>query len=63
MENNFCCVQIKTQNALGALLHPNKYPKALELNLGGVRDEGITAGVEQRPGSQMLLSGSSRLDD
>lgn len=55
--------KVKNQNALGSLIHPNRYPKALELNLGSVRDETITAGLEQRPGSQMLLSGSSRLDD
>lgn len=55
--------KVKNQNAPGTLFHPNKYPKALELNLGRVRDETITAGLEQRPGSQMLLSGSSRLDD
>lgn len=62
MEDNFCHVQIKNQNAPGALSHPNKYPKALGFNLGRVRDETVP-GDRSRGPSQMLLSGSSRLDD
>lgn len=62
-ETTSAVCKVKNQNALGTLFHPNKYPKALELNLGRVRDGTISAGLEQRPGAQMLLSGSSRLDD
>lgn len=52
--------KVKNQNALRTLFHPNKYPKALELNLGRVRDGTISEARGSDAALRIIAAG--RLD-